>query len=111
MKTTVNAHDFVEAFARIRPDQFSRAALLALFEHLTEVERESETEMELNVIALCCQWTEYSTMQEAAEAYGWESEESGDDERADTSEREAQEFLADETTVLEFEGGVLVLNF
>jgi len=110
MKTTVYLPDFVQAFRRIRPDQFGRNALVALFDHLEAIDRESETEMELDVIALCCDWTEYPNAVEAAEAYGWESEDVGD-EKADTSDREALEYLQDETTVLEFEGGVLVQNY
>ena len=111
MKTTVYLPDFVQAFRRIRPEQFSRNALVALFDHLEAIDRESEDEMELDVIALCCDWTEYANAIEAAEAYGWESEDVGDDEKADTSEREALEFLNDETTVIEFQGGVVVQNF
>jgi hypothetical protein len=110
MKTTVYRSDFIEAFRRIRPEQFSPAALVALFDHLEEVDRESETEMELDVIALCCDWAEYPNAIEAAEAYGWESEGKGD-EKADLSDREALEYLQDETTVLEFEGDVLVQNY
>jgi hypothetical protein len=111
MKTTVYLPDFVQAFRRIRPEQFSRAALVALFDHLEAIDRESEDETELDVIAICCNWTEYANAIEAAEAYGWESEDVGDDEKADVSERSALEFLQDETTVLEFEGGILVQNY
>jgi hypothetical protein len=111
MKTTVYLPDFVQAFRRIRPKQFSDNALVALFNHLEAIDREYEHEMDLDVIALCCDWTEYPDAIEAAEAYGWESEDVGDDEKADTSDREALEFLADETTVIEFEGGVLVQNY
>jgi len=107
MKTTVYFPDFIDAFRRIRPEQFSRAALVALFDHLEAIDRQ----MELDVIALCCDWTEYANAVEAAEAYGWESENVGDDEKADTSDREALAYLQDETIVIEFEGGVLVQNY
>jgi hypothetical protein len=111
MKTTVYRDDFLDAFQRIRPNQFSRAALVALFEYLEEIDRESEMEMELDVIALCCAFAEYPNAIKAAAAYGWESEDVGDDEKADASDREALEFLQDETTVIEFEGGILVQNY
>lgn len=84
----------------MRPDQFSRAALVALFEFLEEIDRESGSEIEVDVIAFCCDWTEYADEQEAAEAYGWEA-----------GQGKPVDFLRENTTVVEFAGGVLVLNF
>jgi len=109
MKITVTESLFLQSFKQVRPDQFSRAALVALFEYLEEVDRESGSEMELDVIALCCDWTEYANAIEAAEA-SYASEDVNN-EKAGVSDRKALEYLNDETTVLEFEGGVLVLNF
>lgn len=111
MKTTVSAHDFLEAFKRQRPENFSRAGLFALFDYLGEVERESATEMELDVVAICCDYTEYATAVEAALAYGFESRDEDDDIDAEAREREYLEFLTDKTTVVQFDGGVIVQNF
>ena len=111
MKITVTESMFCEQFKRIRPDNFSRAALEALFAHFDEMEREQGEEFELDVIAICCDWTEYDSAIEAAEAYGFEPKQS-DDERADTSDRDALEFLQDNTTVLDLSvNGVVVLNY
>ena len=111
MKITVTESMYCEQFKRIRPDNFSRAALEALFAHFEEMERDQGEEMELDVIAICCDWTEYDSALEAAEAYGFEPKAS-DDERADTSEREALEFLQDNTTVLDLSvNGVVVMNY
>lgn len=112
MKETVTESRFIEAFRQVRPDNFSRAALVALFDYLEELERDLGEEQELDVISLCCDWTEYADAIEAAEAYGWEAPEIPEgEERDDTSDRKALEFLADQTHVVEFSGGVLVLNF
>lgn len=110
MKETVTESRFLEAFKTLRPENFSRAGLIALFDYLGELEREAAEETELDVIALCTEWTEYASAEEAAESYGWEADDS-EDEKADTSERDALQFLMDETHVIEFEGGILVLNF
>jgi len=111
MKITVTESMFVEQFKRIRPENFSNAALEALFAHFEEQERDQGEEFELDVIAVCCDWTEYDSALEAAEAYGFETKQS-DDERADTSDRKALEFLRDNTWVLELDGdGVVVLNY
>lgn len=112
MKETVTESRFIEAFKQTRPNQFSRAALIALFDYLDNLESELGEETELDVIALSCEWTEYADAIEAAEAYGWEAPEIPEgEERDDTSDRKALEFLHDNTHVVEFEGGVLVLNF
>ena len=110
MKITLTESEFVNRFLAIRPENFSREALQALFAHYEEIEQGSGEEMEFDPIAICCDWTEYDTALEAAEAYGFEAEES-DDEKADTSERQALEFLSDETTCIELSSGCLVLNF
>jgi hypothetical protein len=112
MKETVTESRFLDVFRQVRPNQFSRKALVALFDYLGELEKEEQEEAELDVIALCCDWTEYRDAIEAAESYGWEAPETPEgEERDDTSDRKALEFLQDQTHVVEFEGGVLVLNF
>ena len=113
MKITVTESMFCEQFKRIRPENFSRVALEALFAHFSdlELERVSGEEFELDVIAVCCDWTEYDSALEAAEAYGFKAKDS-EDERADMSERDALEFLQDNTTVLDLGiNGVVVLNY
>lgn len=112
MKETVNESRFIQAFQALRPDNFSRKALVALFAYLDQLEQDLGEEQELDVIAICCEWTEYKDAIEAAEAYGWEAPEVEEgEERDDTSDRKALEFLQDNTHVVEFEGGILVLNF
>jgi len=112
MKITVTESMFCEQFKRLRPENFTNAALESLFAYYEEIEQGSGEEMELDIIAICCDWTEYNSALEAAESYGFKAS-AGDDERADMNERAALEFLTDETTVLEFgEGnGVVVLNY
>ena len=111
MKITVDQNEFVRRFLAIRPEQFSREALVALFDFLDEQERDLGEEQELDVIAICCDWTEYPSALEAAEAYGFEPK-ATEDERADKAEEDALWFLRDKTTVLELESGaVVVLNY
>jgi len=112
MKITLTESEFINRFLAIRPNQFSREALAALFEHLGELEREMQEEVEFDPIGICCDWTEYASALECAEGYGFEPKDSSDDERADMSERDALEFLQDNTTVLDLgTNGVVVLNY
>ena len=59
MKVTLIESEFVNRFRAIRPEQFSIEALRALFDFLDEQERDLGEEQELDVIAICCDWTEY----------------------------------------------------
>ena len=70
MKQTVYFDDFYDAFRNIRPDNFSDNGLYALFNYLEDLERETGEELELDVVALCCDYSEYKTIEEAEEDLG-----------------------------------------
>ena len=111
MKITLNESEFINRFMAIRPNQFSREALVDLFDYLDKLEDDLGEETEFDAIAISCEWTEYASAIEAAEAYGFKAEDS-EDEKADKAEQAALTFLCDETTVIELSnGGVVVLNF
>ncbi len=102
MKTTVTKSQFIESFRACgRESQFSRAALFALFEYLEEYENSTGEEIELDPIGICCEWAEYSSAREAANEYGFEAE---DDD-------EAEKWLGRKTTVVQFDGGLVVQQF
>lgn len=89
MKQTVQFSDFYDAFQRIRPNNFSYEGLQALFEYLEQYEEDTGEELELDVIALCCDFSEY-TAEEFQQEYG-------DDELDDN---ELLEWLQDQTIVI-----------
>ena len=60
MYQTINENDFIRAFEAIRPENFSRRALQELFQHLEGLEDDLGEQMELDPIAICCDWTEYT---------------------------------------------------
>lgn len=102
MKISVNIYHFTEAFRSYgRESQFTRPALFALFDYLEAVESDTGTEIELDPIAFCCDWTEYQTAVDAAKAYGVKFDDESD----------AIDWLREKTEVIEFQSGVLVLNF
>lgn len=70
MKTTINLHQFRDAFYRMgRKTNFSYEGLEILFEYLEELEEGTDQEIELDVIALCCDFSE-DTPENIGEAYG-----------------------------------------
>ena len=97
MKQTVTKCDFVDAFHNMgRGDQFSYEALTALYDYYTELEEDIGEEIELDPIAICCDWSEYDCFCYAKKDYGIDNRES----------------LEDHTTVIELASGrVLVQCF
>jgi hypothetical protein len=58
MKQSVNFSAFVDAFhAYKRYDQFGYEALELLFDYFEEYEDSCDTEIELDVIAICCEYS------------------------------------------------------
>ena len=109
MKMTVNSYDFVDAFrTHNRGDQFSYEGLLSLFEHLEQYEEDMGDEIDLDVIALCCDYSEYSTATEAATEHGWEADAEADE---DDNEEAALAWLTDRTQVIPHKKGVIVQSF
>jgi hypothetical protein len=81
MKTTVSKYDFERAFVDYgRKDQFSYEALGLLFAYLEEYEESTGEEIELDVIALCCEYYE-DTLESIAANYRIDLEGMDDDEQ------------------------------
>ena len=93
----VNLSDFRQAFFNQgRGNQFSYEGLKALFDYLEEQERDTGEEMELDVIELCGEYSEFKSFEEF---------------QGENPDIESMEQLRDKTMVLEFDGGFLVQAF
>lgn len=98
MKTTVSLYDFREAFRTMgRNDNFSYEGLELLFEYLEQYESDSGEELELDVIALCCDYYEQDARDIAAEYdLGIDLTDTDEDEAAEM----VAEALQDQTCVI-----------
>jgi hypothetical protein len=90
MKTTLDLNDFQNAFDRLRPNNFSYEALGVLFDYLEEL----DPDMELDVIALCCDYCE-DTLEDIIHSYSIDVEDMDEDDTA-----EAVRSFLNENTVL-----------
>ena len=71
MKTTTTHHAFIEAFRiRDRVSHFDIDGLHALYQYLTDLEDDTGDQMELDVIALCCEFTRFEDIADYNEQYG-----------------------------------------
>ena len=87
---------------------WSYAGARALVEHLEATEKDTGDEIEFDRVALRCDFSEYPNAREAAEECGWEPDEDADSEDA---EKAALEWLNRSTTVITFNGGVIIQQF
>jgi hypothetical protein len=79
MKTTISIYDFRDSFQKCgRGDQFSYDGLRVLFEALEQYEDDTGSEVELDVIGLCCEYSE-DTPEEIAQNYGIDLEDDGNE--------------------------------
>jgi len=69
MKTPVNKTDFINAFKKLRPNNFSYEGLDALYDHIENYEQDTDGEIELDVIAFCCDYSEYKDLEEYKQSY------------------------------------------
>lgn len=84
MKKSVNFHDFRNAFHIYgRNENFSYSGQKALFDYLESIEEDTGEEIELDIIALCCEYDE-EHWEDIASNYSIDlSECDDDDERED----------------------------
>ena len=97
---TINVHNFTEAFEKIRPDNFSYEGQKALYEYLEDLSEDIGTPIELDVIAISCEYSEYESFEAFKEDYSYNI-------------FEDVESLRDYTTVIEIEntGRLIIRNF
>lgn len=97
----LNQTTFVNHFKSIRPNVFSTTALEALYNYLDNYAKENGEDFRLDVIALCCEFCEYTSLEEFASDYG--------DDRYNF---ESWQDVTYYTTVIELDnGGALVGSF
>lgn len=118
MKQTISFSQFHDAFKlwETYKDNFTYNGLHALFDYLEEYEQSTGEEVELDVVALCCDYAEYPSAYEAMQEYQPEDMPiegtEGDDlvEIQEKNEAAAHTWLEDRTTVIEVEGGGVIIQ-
>ena len=118
MKRTLSTYDVAGALMADTNAAWSRAGAYALAEYLEEIERESATEIELDVCAIRCEFSEYSNATLAARAYGNDysadvhnEDDTEDEDAVKKTEAHCLEWLQERTQVIEFNGGIIIQDF
>ncbi len=99
MITHVTQSEFIDTF-RNSPtykNQFSYDGLIALFEYLEVLEEDTDEQINFDMIAICCDYSEYSNVEEFINDY---------QDYQDMSYTEIMSVLREETEVIEFGEGL-----
>jgi hypothetical protein len=109
MKQTINLYQFRDAFQRMdRGEQFSYEALEILWDWFEDLEKMDGQEIELDVIAICCDYTE-SSVEQLIRDYSIDCDEIEEDE----IDAHVLDYLNDRTIVLGvcLDGAIVYQNF
>ena len=95
MFININWYDFQNKFQSIRPNNFSYDGLFALFEYFEDIEMQTGEPIELDVIAICCDFAEYGSLEEMQQSY---------------PDYETEEDFSDQTLILPLDNGGYVIQ-
>ena len=100
MKIEITTSQAVDILLNDEYANWSRGAALALIEYYESIENECGEPIDLDIVAIRCDWTEYSNIKEASKAYS-----------NVLAPEPALEYFTYRTNVIVFEGGVLIQQF
>ena len=101
MHTKLSTSEIAGALIKDEFANWSQNGALALAEYLEEYEESTGEELALDPVAIRCEFSEYESAIEAAAQYTSEF----------TTEEAALEYLEDHTSVITYDGGVIIQDF
>ena len=101
MKTTIQLHDFIHCDAL--KDNFSYDGRVALFQYLEQLEEDLGEQWDFDPVALRCEFTEFSNLDEVGNYYN--------DLQDLKDDAEKMEWLQDRTQIIEFKTGIILQDF
>ena len=124
MKKTLTTYDIANELQQDSNANWSHYGAYALAEYLEELEADTGEEMELDIVAIRCDYSEYSSLRAWADEYfsdikqasdelGVEIDMSGDEFEADESDLydAIRIYIRDNGQLIEFDGGIIVSSF
>jgi hypothetical protein len=96
MTTTVTFQTFCDSFPDSYMSNFTYQGKRALFDYLEQLEEDTGEQIEMDIIALCSEYTEYADLKEVQDNY---------------EDIKSLEDLQDHTTVIEFDSGLIIQDF
>ena len=105
MKTEMTTYECAKALNHDEYANWTRSAAFALVEYLEQMEEDCGTSIEFDPVALRCEFSEYKSLQDFANEY-WAT-----DSQRLTRDEVIKEYIEHRSTLIEFDGGILVQGF
>jgi len=124
MKNTLTNYEIAHELLQDENAAWTRAGAFALADYFESIEMETNEELELDVVAIRCDFSEYSSLEDwavdyfsdskqASDAMGLELDMDGETWISDEGEiRDAiRSYIQDNGQLVEFDGGIIVSSF
>jgi len=123
MKKTLTNYEIAHELLQDENAAWTRSGAFALAEHLEQYEQDIGEELELDVVAIRCDFTEYASLEEwagihfashvdAVNELGLTIGDGGALEESSEEQDEAiRSYIQDHGTLIEFDGGIIVSSF
>lgn len=107
IKKEVSFFDFCDSFSDTYKDNFTYEGKRALYDYLEALSEDIGEDIELDTIALCCEYSEYTSAIDCIK----ECQYLEDKEAEEMTEDEAIEWLEYRTQVIKFDNGIIIQDF
>lgn len=116
MKETLSTHQIVDRLFADKDAGWTWEGAKALADYLEQLEQDTGTEMEFDAVAFRCEYSEYGSLLEWAQQHFGDpdyKEEFGFDEDTEEDDMDdpIRDYLNDHTTLIEFNGGIIIADF
>ena len=108
MKNTMTTNEVAHELLNDDNAAWSYNGAVALAEYLESFEEDTGQEIEFDRVAIRCDFSEYETALECACNYDFEADPDDDE---DDQEEAALDYLREHTSVIEFEGGIIIQDW
>ena len=109
---TVQSNELFRDLKAMGRDNFSYEGARALMEYIIEIAESGDTPIEYDPIALCCDFAEYQESEYHQLASEYDDAPQADDFECPYEWGSALiEWLRDQTTVIEFDDGIIIQSF
>lgn len=113
MKKTLTTYEIAHELFQDKNANWSYNGAFALAEYLDEYEESTGEELELDVVAIRCDFAQYDSLQEWASEYGLDCIDLGveSDDDDETKEEAIREYIQERGQLIEFDGGIITSSF
>lgn len=109
MKKTLSTWEAAHMLKQDENANWSLAGAFAIVEYLEKLEYELDEDIELDVVAIRCDFSEHKSLLAVFEDTGIDTSNLPEDE--EERDDEIREYINDHGTLIEFDGGVIVSKF